>query len=165
MSALPLIRPVTDGDGPSIAALIAACFAEYEGCLYEPAEFPELAAPATWAAGRGTRLWVAGASEASGDIVGCIAASPHADGVELHKFYVAQPHRGAGLALALFGHVLNTAREWRAPDLLLWTDTRFARAHAFYRREGFRFVPAVRALGDVSNSFEYLFVRPDRCAP
>ena len=58
---LPTIRPVTDADGPAVARVIAACFAEYPGCFYADAEFPELARPATIYASRGGRMWVAAA--------------------------------------------------------------------------------------------------------
>ncbi len=89
------IRPVRDADGESVAALIAACFAEYPDCPYNPEEFPELAAPASWYAPKGTRMWVA--EGAAGAIVGCVCGTPRRSGeVELHKFYVDAAHRGGG---------------------------------------------------------------------
>jgi putative acetyltransferase len=45
------------------------------------------------------------------------------------------------------------------PDLVLWSDTRFARAHRFYERLGFERVPVVRYLADVSASWEYRYER------
>jgi putative acetyltransferase len=150
-----LIRPVEDQDGASVAALIAACFAEYQGCIYEPAEFPELTAPASWYGPKGTRMWVA---ESSGEIAGCICATPHGDGaLELHKFYVAQPLRGSGLALRLTELFFDAAREIGSNRAFLWTDTRFTRAHRFYAKIGFTRMPDTRLLHDVSDTTEYLY--------
>lgn len=157
-----ILRPVADGDGPAVAALIAACFAEYSGCLYEPSEFPELNAPATWANKRGTRFTVA---EADGEVVGCICATATADGwMELHKFYVAAPYRGSGLALALFATVEEAARDAGSRGLMLWTDTRFTRAHRFYEKQGLVRQAETRRLHDVSDTTEFLYRRA-ACAP
>jgi putative acetyltransferase len=158
-----MLRPVVDGDGAAVAALIAACFAEYPGCIYEPSEFPELAAPAAWAAGRGTRFTIAEAraeAEADGEVVGCICATATDDGwMELHKFYVALPYRGSGLAPALFATVEQAARDAASAGLMLWTDTRFTRAHRFYEKQGLVRQAEMRRLHDVSDSTEFLYRR------
>jgi putative acetyltransferase len=153
-----VLRPVRDDDGAALAGLIAACFAEYEGCLYEPAEFPELAAPASWAAGRGTRLVVA---EAEHGIIGCCASTPLAEqaAVEVHKVYLAAGHRGGGMAQRLIAGAFAHAQEVGATRLVLWSDTRFTRAHRFYGKLGFVQVPVTRYLADVSLTWEYRFER------
>ncbi len=145
------IRPVEDRDGAPVAGLIAACFAEYEGCLYEPSEFPELAAPASWYAVRGASMWVA---EAEACVVGCICATPHPGAMELHKFYVAAHLRGSGLALRLTDLFFARARGHGASRAFLWSDTRFARAHRFYEKLGFRRTGRTRLLHDVSDTRE-----------
>jgi putative acetyltransferase len=165
----PAIRPVRDSDGEAVAALIMACFSEYSGCLFSWDEFPELRAPARWAAARGTRMHVA--EDKAGAIVGCICATPAvlelADEAapmaprrftELHKFYVASAHRGMGLAQRLAGLVLDAAREAGSEGVMLWTDSRFTRAHAFYARLGFVRQPATRRLHDISDTTEHLWV-------
>jgi putative acetyltransferase len=154
------LRPATDTDGPAVGALIAACFAEYPGCLFAPEEFPELSGLASWIAGRGGRMWVI--DGADGAIDGCICASPLRNGaeVELHKFYLASHRRGSGLADTLLGEVEAFARTVGASRVILWSDTRFTRAHSFYRRNGFQLHWDMRAFDDVSDTFEFFFSRP-----
>ncbi|MCX7326199.1 MAG: GNAT family N-acetyltransferase [Hyphomicrobiales bacterium] len=154
-----LIRPVADADGQSVAALIAACFAEYPGCLFSWDEFPELRAPASWAAGRGTRMWVLDGHGAAID--GCICATPDGQGaMELHKFYLASALRGSGLAQELAGLVFERAHETGAQSIFLWTDTRFTRAHRFYEKLSFARQPQTRLLGDISDTTEFLYTLP-----
>ena len=151
MSGPVSIRPVRDEDGAPVAALIAACFSEYENCPYNPEEFPELEAPASWYAPKGTCMWVA---EAGGEIVGCICGTPRPSGeVELHKFYVAARLRGSGLADALHGLVEGLAAERRAPAIVLWSDVRFARAHRFYEKRGYARTGETREMFDYTEAF------------
>ncbi len=147
------IRAVRDEDGLAVAALIMACFAEYDGCLFSWEEFPELRAPAVWAASRGTSMWVA--EDVAGAIVGCVCATPEHGKVELHKFYVAEPMRGSGLAVQLADRLLQLAREGQAEEVFLWTDSRFTRAHRFYEKLGFVRLAETRLLHDISNTTEF----------
>jgi putative acetyltransferase len=161
--APPPLRPVVDADGPGLAALIAACFAEYDGCLFEPTEFPELDAIARHVAAADGRMWVA---EAEGALVASLGARPAgADAVELLKVYVARPWRGTGLADALLAAAAEFARARDARRLELWSDTRFTRAHAFYVKNGFVRTGETRFLDDVSRSWEARFVRAPVTAP
>jgi putative acetyltransferase len=154
---LPLIRDARDSDGAGIARLVAACFAEYPGCLFDMIEFPELLAPATHFAGKGGRLWVAVTPE--NEVVGCIAATPVQGSrtVELTKMYAAVPYRGAGLAQALYGELQAFADDLGAGEIMLWSDVLFTRAHAFYERLGFVRQTETRLLVDISNTKEYQF--------
>jgi len=157
LAALPPLRPARDTDGAALAELIAACFAEYEGCVFDWSEFPELAAIAThFERGQG-RLWVAAAD---GRIVGSLGARPAGeDGVELLKVYVAAPWRGHGLAAVLLDAASGFARERGATRLELWSDTRFTRAHGFYAKHGFTPTGERRLLADLSDTWEFRFVR------
>lgn len=148
-----LIRPALDSDGVAVAALIEACFGEYPGCLFDWSEFPELRAPASHFADKDGRFWVAGEDL----VLGCIAATPKENGhiVELTKMYVAGGARGTGLAQALFGKLRDFAQEIGAGEIMLWTDTRFTRAHAFYEKLGFQKQDGQRFLGDISDTFEF----------
>ncbi len=158
------VRAVRDTDGEAVARLIAACFGEYPGCLFCPEEFPELEAPATWAAGRGTRMWVLDGEPST--IAACICATPDGGGaVELHKFYVTAGLRGTGLARELLGLVLDVAKAEGAAAVFLWSDTRFLRAHRFYEKAGFVRQPEQRLLHDVSDTEEYHYRLDMRAAP
>ena len=154
------LRPGRDEDGQALIELIAACWADYPGCVMDPDENAHLRAPATHTNSKGGTLTVA---EAAGRVVGCISTVPAPDGdLELKGLYVQAAHRGTGLARALLRTVETEARERGARRLILWSDTRFLRAHRFYEREGFVAAGPIRALNDRSNSLEYPYAKPMR---
>ncbi len=155
----PILRAGRDGDGPALVALIAGCWSEHPGCVMDlHGENPHLLAPATYYGSKGGRLVVA---EQDGVIVGTVSCLPASDDVlELKALYVAREHRGTGLAALLLDAVEDTARSRGDRRLVLWSDTRFTRAHRFYERHGYVASGAVRALGDLSNSLEYPYAKP-----
>lgn len=154
----PALRPGRDADAAGFIALIAACWAEYPGCVMDREEVPELDALATYAAGRGGAVW---AAEAEGRVVGMVCVWPQADDAwELAKMYVAQPWRGTGLAHALAAAAEDFARARGAVRIVLWSDTRFDRAHRFYEGRSYVRAGAIRALGDRSNSIEFGYAKP-----
>ncbi len=157
-AAAPNLRSARDDDGDAIAHLIAACFAEYPGCVFDrAAEFPELDAIATHFAGQMGAMWVA---EWGGGLVGCLAVRPTPSGsAELLKVYVAADQRGTGLARRLLAEAERYAAEGGIERMELWSDTRFTRAHRFYVKHGFVDTGERRFLGDVSSSWEARFVR------
>lgn len=154
MSTLRLAR---DTDGPAVADLIASVFAEYEGCPFVRAEFPELNAPASHFEGRGGRLWVVEAED--GRLVGSFGLSRVGRGpvFEIHKVYLHRDRRGTGLAARLLALALDEARAGGATGLRLWTDTRFADGHRFYERHGFSRLPVVRYLADATRAWEFAY--------
>jgi putative acetyltransferase len=160
MNALPAIRNATDGDSEPLATLIAASFAEYPNCHFVRDEFPELRSPSSAFAGKGGRLWVADAP--GGGIAGSLGATPvpAQNAVEITKVYADPAFRGSGLAQALFAHALAFARQGGFSEMMLWSDTRFARGHRFYEKLGFRRWPGERYLADVSQTWEYHFRMP-----
>jgi putative acetyltransferase len=153
------IRLAHDTDGPAIAALIAKVFAEYEDCPFLPAEFPELAAPASHYTVRNGALWVA---EAGDRIVGSFALYETWDkGIfALAKVYLALDCRGNGIAADFLSRAEAFAAERGGQALTLWSDTRFASGHAFYRKHGFQQEAGVRQLHDVAKTVEFRFCRP-----
>lgn len=159
-----LIRPASDADGDAIAALIAAAFAEYEGCVFDrAAEFPELDAIASHFATRGGTIWVAQGAEG---VIGSMALAPTRDpdapagGQEIFKVYVARAARRRGIASTLFDTALATACAAGASEIRLWTDTRFTDAHRFYERCGFVRDGVARECHDLSATWEYLYRLP-----
>src|SRR5215211_3318994 len=91
------IREAHDADGAALRDLVASVFAEYEGVLFRPEEFPELAAVATHFAARGGRLLVA---ETGGQSVASFGyVMTHQEGVaEILKVYLKREFRGRGIA-------------------------------------------------------------------
>lgn len=152
------VRPAHDGDGPAVAAVLASVFATYPGCLFEPAEFPEHARLASHYAERGGAAWVA---EHDGRVVGSLAIDRTADRhvFELHKVYLLPEARGGGTARQMLTAALDLARAAGGRRVRLWTDTRFLDGHAFYARNGFRQLPSMRFLADVSSSWEFAYSR------
>ncbi|AOO81108.1 GNAT family N-acetyltransferase [Bosea vaviloviae] len=156
-SLLPPIRDARDSDSEPLATLIAASFAEYPNCFFEWSEFPELRAPASHFAGKGGRLWIAEAP--GGGIAGSLGVTPvpEQNAAEITKVYADPAFRGSGLAQALFTEALRFAEASGYDEMMLWSDTRFARGHRFYEKLGFVRWPAARYLADVSETWEYHF--------
>jgi putative acetyltransferase len=164
MTALPpdpaatlTIRHARDDDAWDLIGLIAACWAEYPGCILDVhGEEPWLLAPASAYAAQGGRLWVA---ELAGRVVASVALRPAAepDGVALKSLYVARAARRRGLGDRLAALVEGEARERGASFVELWTDTRFLDAHRLYERRGYVRDPHTRERHDLSRSVEYYY--------
>ncbi len=162
---IPPIRLARDDDSAPLSALIAASFAEYPGCVFVEEELPELRRPASYFAAKGGVLWIVDGAE--GRIAGSLGVVPvpEQNAVELAKVYVDPAFRGAGLAQTLFAKALDFAEQGGFAEMVLWSDTRFARGHRFYEKLGFVRWPGERYLGDVSESWEYHFRKPLRGGP
>ncbi len=154
-----VIRSGRDDDAPAIIALIAACWAEYPGCVMDvDGENPELRALATHFDTLGGALWVAIQDNA---LVGMIATRlEHGTIWEVCRCYVAQSARGTGLANALLRRAETHARDGGATRLKLWTDTRFDRAHRFYERRGYVRDGGIKPLFDASNTIDFGYAKP-----
>ena len=156
------LRRGRDEDAEDFIALIGACWAEYPGCVLDvDGELPELRALATHFARAGGALWVA---EREGRVVGMVGARPLREDAawEICRMYVAAAERGTGLARRLLETAEGHAREAGATRLVLWTDTRFDRAHRFYEKRGYVRQGAIRALDDLSRSLEFRYAKPAR---
>lgn len=133
--------------------VIAGCYAEYPGCVYDLSELPELTAPASWYRNKGGMAWVA---HTGAELVGLVAcgASSH-DRIELFKLYVSSNARGLGIGGKLIAQVESFAREFSKRGVHLWSDTRFTLAHRVYEHLGYQRLPETRELHDLSNSTEF----------
>ena len=117
------------------------------------AEAPELRALDTYYKGRDGALWLASADRHAG--AGMIATMPAAAATwEICRVYVHPDLHGSGLGPALLRTAESHAIAAGARRLMLWTDTRFTRAHRFYAKHGYRRDGATRALGDLAETVE-----------
>ncbi|WP_206931817.1 GNAT family N-acetyltransferase [Roseococcus thiosulfatophilus] len=151
------IRPGRDGDAEAFIRLIRDAWAEFPGCIFDlDAELPELRALATYFAGSGGALWL------SEDGQGMVATRPLGadDAWEICRLYVDAGARGSGLAHRLLDTAEAHARAAGAERLVLWTDTRFEAAHAFYEKRGYVRSGAIRILDDLSKSLEFRYAKP-----
>lgn len=151
------IRDARDEDSWDLIGLIAACWAEYPGCILDVhGEEPWLLEPATAHTLHAARLWVA---ERDGRVLASVALRPMAEpgGVALKSLYVARAARRAGLGARLVALVEEEARRRAAAYVELWTDTRFEDAHRLYERLGYTRGPVTRELHDLSRSVEYYY--------
>lgn len=157
-----VIRPGRDDDAAAYVRLIGDAWREYPGIIFDvDAELPELHALAGWFHEAGGAVWIA---EQDGDPVGMVGTKPlGADAAyEIGRMYVAQVARGTGLAHRLLATAEAHARDAGAERLVLWTDTRFEAAHAFYEKRGFVRQGAIRILDDLSRSLEFRYAKPLR---
>jgi putative acetyltransferase len=154
-----LFRPVSDFDAQDLYGLLTLCFAEYPGCYVDPHDdMPDLLKPTSWLTGRNGVFWVI--EDENTRIKACIAVDlPHAGTGELHRLYVRPDARGKGLAKALTLLAEDWAIENGATQILAWSDTRFTKAHGLYQRLGYTKKETTRALGDISRSTEFCFVK------
>jgi GNAT superfamily N-acetyltransferase len=153
------IRPARDSDADGLIAVIAACWAAYPGVILDvDGEMPELRRLATYYTAKGGALW---AAESDGQLVGMVAAVPQGAGVwEVCRVYVSPSLHGGGLGHRLIETAEAHARAADATRLLLWSDTRFDRAHRFYEKRGYVRHGPIRVLQDVSNSLEFGYAKP-----
>jgi GNAT superfamily N-acetyltransferase len=153
------IRPGRDADADGFIALISTCWREYPGIRIDiDAEAPELRALASHYAGKGGALW---AADADGRIVGMIGVVPQSDGAwEIVRLYMQPPYRGTDLAPRLLAIAEAHARAAGATRLVLWSDTRFDRAHRFYEKHSYVRRGPIRVLHDISNSLEFGYAKP-----
>jgi GNAT superfamily N-acetyltransferase len=159
MTGTTVVRAGRNADDAGFIALIGACWAEYPSIVYDvDAELPELHALASYYQGKGGALW---AAEADATVVGMVAVAPHdGDTWEICRMYVARPWRGGGLAHQLLDTAEEHARAAGASELVLWSDTRFDRAHRFYENRSYVRRGPVRALHDLSYSLEFGYAKP-----
>jgi GNAT superfamily N-acetyltransferase len=159
VAASHVIRPGRDTDAKSIIALIGTCWSQYPGIRMDvDGEMPELRALASYYTARGGALWIA---EAGSDIVGMIAIRPHErDSWEICRLYVHPSRHGGGLGHHLLNRAETHARSAGADQLVLWSDTRFERAHHFYEKRSYVRSGPLRVLHDISHSLEFAYAKP-----
>jgi GNAT superfamily N-acetyltransferase len=154
-----VIRPGRDDDAAGFIALIERCWAEYPGIVFDvDAEMPELHTLASYYTAKGGALW---AAEGNGAIIGMVATIPRGDGAwEICRVYALPSTHGGGLGHLLLNQAEAHARSQGATRLVLWSDTRFDRAHRFYEKRSYIRHGPIRVLHDLSNSLEFAYAKP-----
>jgi GNAT superfamily N-acetyltransferase len=155
----PIIRAGRDADANGFIDLIGTCWSEYPGIkIAVDAELPELHALASHYANRGGALW---AAEADGQVVGMIGVVPrYSQTWEIVRLYTLERCRGTELAPQLLASAESYARSAGAMRLVLWSDTRFDRAHRFYEKHSYVRHGPIRVLHDISHSLEFGYAKP-----
>ena len=154
-----LIRPGRDSDGPAMIALIWSCWSAHPGIKMDvDLEMPELRALGSFYSNLGGALWVA---ESDGQVRGMIAVHPIDKAVwEICHVYVGPALHGSGLGHAVLDQAERHAIAAGAERLVLWSDTRFERAHQFYEKRSYVRAGPIRVLNDISNSLEFGYAKP-----
>ena len=150
------IEPARIKDVKEVIKLIGRVYEEY-GFIFEPVEeLPDLLTfEQHYVAPQGTFFILRSEKE----VVGSVGVE-RLDGssAELHRLYLDAHLRGRGLGRALVEAVIVWCRTEGIGHLLLWSDTRFERAHTLYERMGFQRT-GERALHDINRSYEYRYER------
>lgn len=154
----PPIAPASVADAPAVIALIGRVYAEY-GLVFDPAvEVPDLLAfPRHYAPPAGA-FYVARHEDR---VVGSVGIERlDAGAAEVHRLYLDAHLRGRGTGRALMEVVLAWCQAQGIGHLVLWSDTRFDRAHRLYERMRFRQTGERTLDGDVNHTREYRYERP-----
>jgi GNAT superfamily N-acetyltransferase len=153
-----IIRHGQDGDAAGFITIIGTCWAQYPGIVFDvDAEMPELRTLASYYANRGGALW---AAESEGQIAGLVATVPQTAGAwEICRVYTMPDTHGSDLGHRLLATAEQHARDAGAERLVLWSDTRFDRAHRFYEKHGYVRHGAIRVLHDLSNTLEFGYAK------
>lgn len=152
-----VVTAATRADATGVIALIGRIFAEY-GFVYDPAvEVPDLFRfEHHYAPPRGAFFVVRNERL----IVGSVGVERlDVDTAELHRLYLDAELRGRRIGRALVEMVLDWCRAQGIPRVILWSDTRFDRAHRLYTRMGFLHTGERDLPDDVNGTREYRFER------
>jgi putative acetyltransferase len=155
-STAPSIEIANVDDVRAIVDLIGAVYAEYNFIFEPEIELPDLFHfRQHYDAPRG-RFFV---MRERGGVIGSVGAERIGlETAEIHRLYLASAFRGRGMGRALVERVLEWCRERAIAHVILWSDTRFDRAHNLYVKMGFERA-GERSLNDVNGSREYGFRR------
>jgi GNAT superfamily N-acetyltransferase len=152
-----VIEPARAGDVPAIIALIGRVFAEYEFIWDPSTEVPDLLELERRYTGPAGAFWVA---RLAGEVVGSVGVERLPDGrAELHRLYLDATFRGRGVGRALVDTVLAWCREAGIGHLILWSDTRFDRAHRLYEGMGFTKTGERKLPDDPNDTREFAYER------
>jgi len=156
-----LLRPATTADVPGIVALIDGVYHEYGDVIFlEGADADLLKIDDYYRAPGGEFVVLA---DSAGRVCAAHAVHP-IDKLQglctFRRLYMLPELRGTGWGTRLMEWAIEWARAAGFRRVEFWSDTRFTRAHRFFRRLGFAHDGRVRHLGDGSMPYsEYFFAR------
>ncbi|MCZ4279559.1 GNAT family N-acetyltransferase [Kiloniella laminariae] len=154
------LRPATDNDSAAAIDLVQRSYAEYtdQGVVFDLEEESDLKQLATAFDQAGGEIFALTPSNQPTVLASIGGYQNTADGrLEVKKLYVCPNHRGQGAGKRLLDHIINRAKSSSAQELMLWTDTRFTKAHRLYEKYGFTKGPVTRQLQDKSNTEEFSY--------
>lgn len=155
-----LLRPFTPADTPGIIALIDGVYREHGDavCLTD-ADSDLLDIPGRYLSQEGVFVVL----DDAGAIRGSHAVLPFPDRLGVCTFrrlYMAPELRGGGWGERLMQWAFDWSRERGLVRVEFWSDTRFTRAHRFFRRLGFEHDGRMREMHDGITPYrEYFFSR------
>jgi GNAT superfamily N-acetyltransferase len=154
-----VIQPARSADAADVIALIGRVFEEY-AFIWNPAtEVPDLFDLERHYGGEAGAFWVA--RLADGRLVGSVGVNRLPGGrAELHRLYLDASLRGRGIGRALVEAVLDWCRKAGVRQLVLWSDTRFDRAHRLYEGMGFTKTGERDIPDDPNDTREFGYERP-----
>src|SRR6266545_3107018 len=145
-------------DIEGVVALIGRVFVEYGWVFYPARELADLFAFERHYSAPHGALWVV---RRDGGIGGSVAVERlDAKTAELHRLYLDADLRGRRLGRELVETVLAWCAREGITHLVLWSDTRFDRAHALYERMGFVKTGERVLPDDPNDTREYSYARP-----
>jgi N-acetylglutamate synthase-like GNAT family acetyltransferase len=128
------IREAGEGEIGTLAALIRAAFAEYEGRLDPPSSAHGKTEDAVRAELAGGAALV---YERDGAIIGCVFLHPQGDHLYLDRLAVLPGHRGRGIGRVLLEAAERRARELGLGRVQLSVRLALADNRAYYERHGY----------------------------
>lgn len=137
-----VIEAANKEDVPAIIALINKIFEEYDYQLCLEQCDSDLLDIALNYYQKGGAFWIIKNNDQAP--IACIAVCPKLEVLaakkvaELKRFYVQKNYRGTGISQQLLQHFFDWVRKNQYEKVMLWTDTKFERAHAFYQKMGFQ---------------------------
>ncbi len=78
------------------------------------------------------------------EIIGTIAIKPENNTIIIKRFYLHKKFRGTGLADKLFAKAIKYAKKQGYEKIILFSDTKFKRAHNFYKKKNFNCIAVIK---------------------
>ena len=93
-------------------------------------------------------------------LVGTIAVKPIDNQlIEIKRLYVEKKWRGTNISMGLYNYAYTFAYSKNYKKIILWSDTKFDRAHSFYLKLGFSLC-GKRIMNDADQPYEeFLFCK------